>query len=138
LRLAGIGPGDEVITTPLTWVATANVILEVGATPVFADVDPVTRNIDLDRVAAAITPRTRALIPVDLAGLPVDRDPSNAGDFGARDFHASYYTEGLKRTPNLYDLVFEQPQVATKILEDLGISADDFAYYAWEADNVRQ
>jgi hypothetical protein len=74
LRLAGIGPGDEVITTPLTWVATANVILAVGATPVFVDVDPTTRNIDLDRLAAAITPRTRALLPVDLAGLPVDRD----------------------------------------------------------------
>jgi dTDP-4-amino-4,6-dideoxygalactose transaminase len=74
LRLAGIGKGDEVITTPLSWVATANVVLEVGARPVFADVDPRTRNIDLDAVEAAITPATRAIIPVDLAGLPVDRD----------------------------------------------------------------
>lgn len=74
LRLCGIGPGDEVITTPLSWVATANVVLAVGATPVFVDVDRQTRNIDLARVEAAITPRTRALIPVDLAGLPVDRD----------------------------------------------------------------
>jgi dTDP-4-amino-4,6-dideoxygalactose transaminase len=74
LRLAGIGPGDEVITTPLTWVATANVILEVGATPVFVDTDPATRNIDLGKVEAAITAKTRAIIPVDLAGLPVDRD----------------------------------------------------------------
>lgn len=73
LRVAGIGPGDEVITTPLSWIATANVVLTVGATPVFVDVDPVTRNIDLSRVEAAITPRTRMLIPVDLAGLPVDR-----------------------------------------------------------------
>ncbi len=73
LRLAGIGAGDEVITTPLTWVATANVILEVGATPVFVDIDPVTRNLDPDRIEAAITPKTRAIIPVDLAGLPVDR-----------------------------------------------------------------
>ena len=74
LRIAGIGPGDEVITTPISWVATANVILEVGATPVFADIDPVTRNIDLDKVEAAITPKTRAIIPVYLAGLPLDMD----------------------------------------------------------------
>lgn len=74
LRIAGIGPGDEVITTPISWVATANVILEVGATPVFADIDPITRNIDLDKVEAAITPRTKAIIPVYLAGKPVDMD----------------------------------------------------------------
>lgn len=74
LAIAGIGPGDEVITTPLTWVATANVVLRAGARPVFVDVDPVTRNIDLARVEASITGRTRALMPVDLAGLPVDRD----------------------------------------------------------------
>ncbi len=74
LRLAGVGPGDEVITTPLTWVATANVILEVGARPVFVDVDPATRNIDAAKIAAAITAKTKALIPVDLAGLPADRD----------------------------------------------------------------
>jgi dTDP-4-amino-4,6-dideoxygalactose transaminase len=74
LRLAGVGAGDEVITTPLTWVATANVILEVGATPVFVDIDPATRNIDLGKIEAAITAKTKAIIPVDLAGLPVDRD----------------------------------------------------------------
>jgi dTDP-4-amino-4,6-dideoxygalactose transaminase len=74
LRLAGVAPGDEVITTPLTWVATANVILEVGATPVFVDTDPATRNIDLGKIEGAITAKTKAIIPVDLAGLPVDRD----------------------------------------------------------------
>lgn len=74
LRMLGIGPGDEVITTPLSWVATGNVILTVGARPVFVDIDPATRNLDLDRIEAAVTPRTRALMPVDLAGLPVDRD----------------------------------------------------------------
>jgi dTDP-4-amino-4,6-dideoxygalactose transaminase len=74
LRIAGVGAGHEVITTPLSWVATSNVILEVGARPVFVDIDPVTRNIDLNRIEAAITPATRAIIPVDLAGLPVDRD----------------------------------------------------------------
>ena len=74
LALAGVGAGDEVITTPLSWVATANVVLRAGARPVFVDCDPHTRNIDLERIAGAITPRTRALLPVDLAGLPVDRD----------------------------------------------------------------
>lgn len=74
LRLAGVGAGDTVITTPLTWVATANVILEVGAHPIFVDTDPITRNIDLDRIEAAIQPTTKAIIPVDLAGLPVDRE----------------------------------------------------------------
>jgi dTDP-4-amino-4,6-dideoxygalactose transaminase len=80
LRIAQIGSSaddgdgnDEVITTPLTWVSTSNIVLDVGAKPVFADIDPVTRNIDLDRVEAAINDRTRAIIPVDLSGLPVDR-----------------------------------------------------------------
>jgi len=72
LRVAGIGPGDEVITTPISWVATSNVILTVGATPVFVDIDPVTRNIDLNQIEAAIGPNTRAIMPVYLAGLPVD------------------------------------------------------------------
>lgn len=74
LRIAGIGVGDEVITTPISWMATSNVILEVGATPVFADIDPIMRNIDLDKVEAAITPKTRAIIPVYLAGRPLDMD----------------------------------------------------------------
>lgn len=74
LRIAGVGPGDEVITTPASWVSTSNVIYEVGATPVFADIDPITRNIDLHKLEAAITPRTKAIIPVYLAGLPVDMD----------------------------------------------------------------
>ena len=74
LQVAGIGPGDEVITTPISWVATSNVILSVGATPVFVDIDPITRNIDLNKLAVAITPKTRAIMPVYLAGLPVNMD----------------------------------------------------------------
>jgi dTDP-4-amino-4,6-dideoxygalactose transaminase len=74
LRIANIGPGDEVITTALSWVATANVILTVGARPVFVDIDPRSRNLDLDLLASALTPRTRALIPVYLAGLPLNLD----------------------------------------------------------------
>ena len=74
LQVAGVGEGDEVITTPISWVATSNVILGVGAKPIFVDIDPLTRNIDLNKVAAAITPKTRAIMPVYLAGLPVDMD----------------------------------------------------------------
>jgi dTDP-4-amino-4,6-dideoxygalactose transaminase len=74
LQVAGIGEGDEVITTPISWVATSNVILGVGAKPIFVDIDPITRNIDLNKVAAAITPKTRAIMPVYLAGLPVNMD----------------------------------------------------------------
>lgn len=74
LQVAGIGPGDEVITTPISWVATSNVILSVGATPIFADIDPRTRNLDLSKIPAAITSKTRAIMPVYLAGLPVNMD----------------------------------------------------------------
>ena len=86
LRLAGVGAGDEVITTPLSWVATSNVILELGARPVFVDVDSLTRNIDLGRIEAAITDKTRAILPVYLAGLPVDLDRlyAIAGGHGLR------------------------------------------------------
>lgn len=72
MRALDIGPGDEVITTPFTFVATAETISAVGATPVFVDVDPLTFNIDVDQVAAAITDKTRAVIPVHLFGYPAD------------------------------------------------------------------
>jgi hypothetical protein len=74
LRVCGVGPGDEVITSAMSFVATANVICRVGAKPVFVDVDLATRNIDLAKASAAITPRTKALMPVHFAGLPVDMD----------------------------------------------------------------
>ena len=72
LAAAGIGPGDEVITTPFTFAATVESILYLGATPVLVDIDADTFNIDPERVAEAITPQTRALLPVHLFGLPAD------------------------------------------------------------------
>ncbi len=74
LLAAAIGPGDEVITTPLTFCATANVIVHCGATPVFADVDPGTGNLDPAAAEAAITSKTRAIIPVHYGGRPADVD----------------------------------------------------------------
>ncbi len=78
LVAAGIGSGDEVITTPITWPASANVVVHAGARPVFADVRESDLNIDPDAVAAAVTPRTKAILPVHLAGQPCDLDPLHA------------------------------------------------------------
>ncbi|MFT8887570.1 MAG: DegT/DnrJ/EryC1/StrS family aminotransferase [Ethanoligenens sp.] len=78
LAAKGIGPGDEVITTPMTFCSTANVICHVGATPVFADVLPDTGCIDPAAVAKAVTPRTKAVIPVHYAGQPCDMDAIDA------------------------------------------------------------
>ncbi len=75
LLALGVGPGDEVITTPITWPATANVIVHAGATPVFVDVREDDLNIDPALVKEAVTARTKAIMPVDLAGQPADLDP---------------------------------------------------------------
>ncbi|MCC7293781.1 MAG: DegT/DnrJ/EryC1/StrS family aminotransferase [Phycisphaerales bacterium] len=74
IRALGLGPSDEVITTPFSFVASANCILYERATPVFADIDPHTWNIDPSKIEAAITPRTKAIIPVDAFGQPADFD----------------------------------------------------------------
>jgi len=75
LRALGIGPGDEVVTTPFSFIASANCILFDGAKPVFADVDPHTWNIDPGKIARAVNSNTRAVIPVDVFGQPADMDP---------------------------------------------------------------
>jgi len=77
-RIAGLGPGDEVITSPLSFVASANCFIVEGATPVFADVDPVTLNLDPAAVEAAITERTKAIVAVDMFGFPCELDELRA------------------------------------------------------------
>lgn len=78
LLALGVGKGDEVITTPFTFAATLNSILYVGARPVLVDIDPATLNIDPERVRTAITPRTKAIMPVHFGGLPCDMDALTA------------------------------------------------------------
>ena len=74
IRAMGIGPGDEVLTTPYTFIATTNAILLAGAIPVFVDIDPNTFLMDVNQIEASIGPRTRAIMPVHLAGCPIDLD----------------------------------------------------------------
>ncbi len=78
LMALGVGPGDEVVTTPFTFVATAEMIVLAGATPVFVDVDPTTANIDARAIAARITKKTKAIIPVSLYGQVADMDEINS------------------------------------------------------------
>jgi dTDP-4-amino-4,6-dideoxygalactose transaminase len=100
LLALGIGPGDEVVTTPYTFVATCNVIVHVGATPVIADVEPDTLNLDPAAVEAAITPRTKAIIPVHFAGHPVDMPAFRA----LRDRHGvTLIHDAAHATESLYE-----------------------------------
>jgi len=78
MHLAGVGPGDEVITSPYSFVASANCAIYEGATPVFADVDPRTLNLAPAAVEAAVTPRTKAVVAVDIFGYPCELDPLRA------------------------------------------------------------
>ena len=75
LLAAGVGPGDEVITVPCTFVATVAAIRYTGATPVFVDVDPMTYTMDVNKIEAAITSKTKVVLPVHLYGNPADMDP---------------------------------------------------------------
>jgi UDP-2-acetamido-2-deoxy-ribo-hexuluronate aminotransferase len=78
LMALGIGPGDQVVTTPFTFAATAEVIVLLGATPVFVDIDPLTCNLDVEKLEAAITSKTKAIMPVSLYGQPSDMDEINS------------------------------------------------------------
>lgn len=74
LAALGVGPGDEVITSPVTWPSTANVIVLLGAKPVFVDIDPATLNLDSSQIQETVTARTKAIVPVHMAGLPCNLD----------------------------------------------------------------
>ena len=78
LLALGIGPGDEIVTSPFTFFASSETIALLGATPVFADIDPSTYNLDPAKIEAAITPRTRAVMPITLYGQPPEMDAINA------------------------------------------------------------
>jgi len=98
LLALGIGPGDEVITTPMTFAATVNVMIHVGAVPVLADIEPGTLNIDVQRVREKITERTKALVPVHFAGLPCDMDAifALAGEFNLKVLEDAAHAVGTE------------------------------------------
>ena len=99
LDLLSVGRGDEVITTPLTFAATANVIVHRGATPVFVDVDRVTMNMDPSKIESAITPRTKVIIPVHLAGRPCEMDRI----MGIAERHGLHVLEDAAHATEAYD-----------------------------------
>ena len=108
LRALGVGPGDEVITVPNTYIATVFAISYTGATPVFVDVDPATANMDPTRVAAALSERTRAIVPVHLYGQCVDIDAVRAAAPGIAILedaaHAHGATLGDRKAGSLGDI----------------------------------
>ena len=108
----GIGPGDEVITTPMTFIATATAIMEAGAKPVFIDVEPETGNLDTSKIEAALTERTRAIMPVHLYGQMCDMRAVRkiADSYGLKVIEdAAHCVEGTRdgvRTGELGDAAF--------------------------------
>jgi dTDP-4-amino-4,6-dideoxygalactose transaminase len=153
----GIGPGDEVVTTALTFASTVNVIVHSGATPVLADIDPVTMNVDPKDIEARITPRTKALLPVHIAGRPCDMraimriahqynlaviedcahaveteyDGQHVGTFGEIGVLSFYATKNLATGEGGMVLTNDQ-QLATRIkqLSLHGLSADAWSRYS--------
>lgn len=117
LAVSGIGPGDEVVTTPFTFAATANVIEHLGARVVFADVEPDTLNIDPVLVERAVTPRTRALVPVHYAGHPAELD-------------ALYEIAGHNRLVLLEDAAHALPARYRGRLIGAGVNPVAFSFYA--------
>lgn len=112
LEAVGVGPGDEVITTPYTFTSTAEVVRYLGADPVFVDIDPITLGIDPKKIAMAITPRTKAIVPVHIAGLACDMD---AIIELARAHHLKVVEDAAHAFPSVYkgQLVGTLPSDAT-------------------------
>jgi dTDP-4-amino-4,6-dideoxygalactose transaminase len=98
LMALGVGPGDEVITTPMTFAATVNMIVRVGATPVFVDIEPGTLNMNAEQIRRKITGRTKAVIPVHFAGQPCDMDTifAAAGEFGMKVIEDAAHAVGTE------------------------------------------
>lgn len=137
LMALDIGPGDEVITTPFTFVATLTAILRLGATPVFVDIEPQTFNLNPALLAAAITPKTKAILPIHLYGLPADMDPILAhgipviedaaqaigalykgrkvGNFGLVNCFSFYPTKNLGAAGDGGLLTTDDPRIADKL-----------------------
>lgn len=163
LMAIGVGPGDEVITTPFTFFATAGAIRRVGARPVFVDIEPTTCNLDIDRVADAITDRTAAIMPVDLYGqvpdlprlqriacerdLPIvedaaqaigaTRDGVKAGAFGLTGCFSFYPTKNLSALGDAGAIVTNDPALADKLAIVRNHGMNPRYYYRMVGGNFR-
>jgi len=134
LAAAGVGPGDEVITTPFTFIATQAAILRQNAVPVFADIEPATFNISPGSVEAAITPRTRAVLAVSIFGHPVDMEPIMAlaarhhlmvVDDAAQSLGAEYHSRKVGSIAHMTSFSFTAPKAITTAGEGGMITTDD-------------
>jgi dTDP-4-amino-4,6-dideoxygalactose transaminase len=163
LMALDIGPGDEVITTPFTFFATAGVIWRVGARPVFVDIEPETFNIDATKIEAAITPKTKAIMPVHLYGqmadmdaimaiahkhnLPVIEDAAQAvgseykgrraGSIGAVGCYSFYVTKNLGAMGDAGAVTTNDPQLAIKMEKMRIHGMSDQYYHKWVGGNFR-
>jgi dTDP-4-amino-4,6-dideoxygalactose transaminase len=163
LMALDIGPGDEVITTPFTFFATAGVIWRVGARPVFVDIEPETFNIDATKIEAAITPKTKAIMPVHLYGqmadmdaimaiarkhnLPVIEDAAQAvgseykgrraGSIGTAGCFSFYVTKNLGAMGDAGAVTTNDPQLAIKMEKMRIHGMSDQYYHKWVGGNFR-
>lgn len=146
LRALGVGPGDEVITSPYTFIATANAAITVGARPVFVDIEADSFNIDPGQIEAAITPRTKALLPVHIAGRPANMDAvlEIAGRYGLPVLEDACQAWGAewrgRRTGSMGDLGAFSFQASKNISSGEGgaivTNRDDLYQFCWSYHTV--